>query len=74
MIAFAFIYGDQVIHWSARSRMLMFVITNLTACVGAVGFGFLQKRWGNLRTFNLTLAIWVAPSSASGVRQACRPG
>jgi len=60
VIAFAFIYGDQVIRWSATSQMLMFVITNLTASAGAVGFGFLQKRWGNLRTFNLTLAIWVA--------------
>jgi UMF1 family MFS transporter len=59
VIAFAFIYGDQVIRWSATSQMLMFVITNLTASVGAVGFGFLQKRWGNLRTFNLTLGIWV---------------
>ena len=60
VIAFAFIYGDQVIRWSPASQMLMFVITNLTASAGAVGFGFLQKRWGNLRTFNLTLAIWVA--------------
>jgi UMF1 family MFS transporter len=60
VIAFAFIYGDQVIHWSARSQVLMFVITNSTASAGAVGFGFLQKRWGNLRTFNLTLGIWVA--------------
>ena len=60
VIAFAFIYGDQVIRWSPTSQMLMFVITNLTASVGAVGFGFLQKRWGNLRTFNLTLVIWVA--------------
>jgi UMF1 family MFS transporter len=60
VIAFAFIYGDQVIRWSPKSQMLMFVITNLTASVGAVGFGFLQRRWGNLRTFNLTLAIWVA--------------
>jgi UMF1 family MFS transporter len=59
VIAFAFIYGDQIIHWSPQSQMLMFVITNLTASVGAIGFGFLQKRWGNLRTFNLTLAIWV---------------
>jgi UMF1 family MFS transporter len=59
VIAFAFIYGDQVIHWTPRSLILMFVITNLTASVGAVGFGFLQKRWGNLRTFNLTLVIWV---------------
>ena len=60
VIAFAFIYGDQVIRWSPTSQMLMFVITNLTASAGAVGFGFLQQRWGNLRTFNLTLAIWVA--------------
>ena len=60
MIAFAFIYGDQVIRWSPASQMLMFVITNLTASAGAVGFGLLQKRWGNLRTFNLTLGIWVA--------------
>ncbi len=59
VIAFAFIYGDQVIRWTPRSQMLMFVITNFTASAGAVGFGFLQKRWGNLRTFNLTLAIWV---------------
>ena len=59
VISFAFLYGDQVIHWSARSAVLMFVITNLTATVGAVGFGFLQQRWGNLRTFNLTLGIWV---------------
>jgi len=60
VIAFAFIYGDQVIGWSPTSLVLMFVITNLTASAGAIGFGFLQKRWGNLRTFNLTLAIWVA--------------
>ena len=60
VIAFAFIYGDQVIGWSPASLMLMFVITNLTASAGAVGFGFLQKVWGNLRTFNLTLAIWIA--------------
>ena len=60
VIAFAFIYGEQVIRWSEKVMMLMFVITNLAASAGAVGFGFLQKRWGNLRTFNLTLAIWVA--------------
>jgi UMF1 family MFS transporter len=60
VIAFAFIYGDQVIRWSPTSQMLMFVVTNLTASAGAVGFGFLQQYWGNLRTFNLTLGIWVA--------------
>ncbi|HPW19791.1 MAG TPA: MFS transporter [Vicinamibacterales bacterium] len=65
VIAFAFIYGDQVIGWSPSSLMLMFVITNLTASAGSVGFGFLQKWWGNLRTFNLTLVIWIA--SVAGI-------
>ncbi len=59
IISFTFIYGDQVVRWSARSQMLMFVVTNLTASVGALGFGFLQARWGNLKTFNLTLGVWV---------------
>jgi UMF1 family MFS transporter len=59
VISFAFIYGDQTIRWSPSSQMAMFVITNLTATAGAVGFGFLQERWGNLRTFKLTLCIWV---------------
>ncbi len=60
VIAFAFVYGDQVIRWSPRSQILMFVLSNLTAAVGAVGFGHLQQRWGNVRTFNVTLGIWVA--------------
>lgn len=59
VISFSFIYGDQVIRWSPSSQMAMFVITNLTAAGGAVAFGFLQERWGNLRTFNLTLGVWV---------------
>ncbi len=59
IIAFTFIYGDQVVRWSTRSQMLMFVLTNLTASAGAIGFGFLQARWGNLKTFNLTLGVWV---------------
>lgn len=59
VISFTFIYGDQVVRWSTRSQMLMFVLTNLTATAGAIGFGFLQARWGNLKTFNLTLAVWV---------------
>ena len=59
VISFAFIYGDQVIGWKASTQVLMFVLTNLSAAVGAVLFGLLQDRWGNLRTYRLTLIIWV---------------
>lgn len=58
VISFAFIYGDQVIGWSTGTQTLMFVITQLTAAVGALGFGALQARMGDLRTYGLTLGLW----------------
>jgi MFS transporter, UMF1 family len=59
VISFAFIYGDQVIGWKASTQAAMFVITNLSAAVGAVLFGLVQDRFGNLRTYRLTLLVWV---------------
>jgi UMF1 family MFS transporter len=59
VISFAFIYGDQVIHWKPKTQLFMFVLTNLSAAFGAVLFGAIQDRWGNLRTYRLTLVVWV---------------
>jgi len=59
VISFAFIYGDQVVRWSALTQMLMFVITQFTAAAGAFLFGVLQDRWKAKQTFILTLVIWV---------------
>lgn len=58
VIAFAFVYGDQVIGWSTTTQSLMFVLTQLTAAGGALGFGFLQDRIGDLRTYAITLLVW----------------
>jgi UMF1 family MFS transporter len=58
VITFAFIYGSQVIHWSAGTQALMFGITQLTAAFGALGFGWLQGRIGDKRTYALTLVVW----------------
>ena len=63
VISFAFIYGDQVIRWSGKTQILMFVITQFTAAGGALLFGILQDTWGAKRTFILTLIIWVAAVS-----------
>jgi MFS transporter, UMF1 family len=59
VISFAFIYGDQVIGWKASTQVAMFVLTNLSAAVGAVLFGVVQDRLGNVRTYRLTLLVWV---------------
>ena len=60
IITFAFIYGAQVIGWEERVRTLMFVLVQITAAVGALGFGFIQDRIGALRTYRLTLLLWIA--------------
>jgi hypothetical protein len=51
IIAFTFIYGAQVIGWDEPTRVAMFVVVQITAALGALGFGFIQDRelfgfWG----------------------------
>jgi UMF1 family MFS transporter len=59
IIGFAFIYGSQEIKISETHKTAMFVILQFTAAIGAVLFGFIQDKWGALKTFNLTLVLWV---------------
>jgi UMF1 family MFS transporter len=63
VISFAFIYGDQVVKWSASTQILMFVITQFTAAGGAIFFGIIQDKWKAKQTFILTLILWVVTVS-----------
>jgi len=60
VVSFAFIYGAQVIGWDESVRILMFVTVQITAAIGALGFGFLQSRIGARRTYLMTLWLWIA--------------
>jgi len=60
IIAFAFIYGAQVIGWDESVRNIMFIIVQITAAVGAVGLGWVQDRIGAKRTYQITLLLWVS--------------
>jgi UMF1 family MFS transporter len=60
VVSFAFIYGAQVIGWDETVRVLMFVTVQITAAVGALGFGFLQSRIGARTTYLITLGLWIA--------------
>jgi MFS transporter, UMF1 family len=59
VISYAFIYGAQVIRWDPGVRTLMFVLVQITAAAGAMGFGFIQDRIGALVTYRITLAMWI---------------
>jgi len=60
IITYAFIYGAQVVGWDENVRTLMFIIVQLTAAAGALGFGFIQDRLGAKRTYQVTLLMWMA--------------
>lgn len=60
IITYAFIYGAQVIGWDEGVRTLMFILVQITAAAGALGFGFIQDRLGALRTYRITLLMWIA--------------
>jgi MFS transporter, UMF1 family len=59
IITYAFIYGAQVVGWEEAVRTLMFIIVQITAAVGALGFGFIQDRLGAKRTYQITLVMWM---------------
>jgi MFS transporter, UMF1 family len=59
IVTFAFIYGAQVIGWEEGVRTQMFVIVQITAALGAFGFGFIQDRLGAQRTYRITLVLWI---------------
>ena len=59
IITYAFIYGAQVVGWDPGVRTLMFVIVQITAAIGALGFGFIQDRLGAKRTYQITLVMWM---------------
>jgi len=60
IISFSFIYGAQVIQWDESVRVMMFVTVQITAAIGALGFGYLQSRLGARLTYLITLALWMA--------------
>ena len=59
IITYAFIYGAQIIGWDEGIRTLMFIIVQITAAAGAIGFGFIQDHLGAKRTYQITLVMWM---------------
>ncbi|ACL71396.1 MFS transporter [Thioalkalivibrio sulfidiphilus] len=59
IISFTFIYGAQVVGWDEQTRVIMFVVVQLTAAAGALGFGYLQDHIGAKLTYGISLTLWL---------------
>ncbi len=59
VIALAAIYAQQAMGFSTRDTILLILVVNVTAAIGAFGFGYVQDRLGHVPTIMLTLAGWL---------------
>jgi len=60
VIVLAAVYAQQVMGFSTQDTIVMILVVNATAALGAFGFGRLQDRIGSVPTLALTLLVWIA--------------
>jgi UMF1 family MFS transporter len=60
VIALAAIYAQEAMGFGTRETLMLVLVVNVTASLGALAFGAVQDRLGHVRTIALTLAGWCA--------------
>jgi UMF1 family MFS transporter len=60
VIVLAAIYAQEAMGFTGQDTIAMILVVNVTAAVGAFGFGLLQDRLGSVPTLALTLLVWIA--------------
>jgi UMF1 family MFS transporter len=59
VVALAAIYAQQAMAFTTRDTLILILVVNVTAAVGAFFFGQVQDRIGHVRTIILTLIGWL---------------
>jgi UMF1 family MFS transporter len=60
VIALAAIYAEQVMGFRTQDTIVLILVVNVTAAVGAFGFGYAQDRIGKTAALRVTIWGWVA--------------
>jgi UMF1 family MFS transporter len=59
VVALAAIYAEQAMKFNTQQTIELILVVNVTAAVGAFGFGYLQDAIGHVRAIALTLVGWI---------------
>jgi len=59
VIALAAIYAQEAMKFTTQQTIILILVVNLTAAVGAFAFGYLQDRIGHIRAMHLVIAGWI---------------
>jgi UMF1 family MFS transporter len=60
VIALAAIYAEQVMGFETRDTIVLILVVNVTAAIGAFGFGYAQDRLGKVTALRWTIVGWIA--------------
>ncbi|MCA2999262.1 MAG: MFS transporter [Rhodocyclaceae bacterium] len=59
IITLAAIYAQEVMGFKTTETLMLVLVVNITACIGAFGFGYVQDAIGKKRALMVTLLIWI---------------
>lgn len=54
------IFANKVLDFTPGDLIIYFLVTQITAGLGSVGFGFVADRIGAVRSITMTLFLWIA--------------
>jgi MFS transporter, UMF1 family len=59
VIALAAIYAEQVMGFKTQDTIMLVLLVNITAAIGAFGFGYAQDRLGKVVALRVTIVGWI---------------
>ena len=59
VIALAAIYAEQVMGFKTQDTIMLVLVVNVTAAIGALGFGYVQDRIGKVAALRITIVGWI---------------
>ncbi len=59
VISLAAIYAHEAMGFGTQETLVLILVVNVTAAIGAFAFGYLQDRLGHMRAITLVLLAWV---------------
>jgi UMF1 family MFS transporter len=69
VVALAAIYAGEVMKFTMQQTITLILVVNVTAAIGAFGFGYLQDAIGHVRAVALTLVGWIIMVVLAGLSQ-----
>jgi len=60
VVVLAAVYAQEVMGFETQDTIMLILVVNITAAIGAFIFGIVQDKIGSINTLRITLLIWIS--------------